>query len=117
VRIKGGTQDGKVVVVADGTLVIDDLRRRLESPLLDHLAGSTAYRAEVRVRKRDVELVLDSNLVGVASTLPAPLAKSASEALPVHFEQALLPASAGRSGQPVLRDQLRPPSAMCSACN
>ena len=107
VRIKGGTQDGKVLVVADGTLLIDDLRRRLESPLLDHLAGSTAYRAEVRVRKRDVELVLDSNLVGVASTLPVPLAKSASEALPVHFEQALLPASAGRNGQPVLRDQLR----------
>jgi uncharacterized protein YhdP len=79
---QGGTQDGKVLVTANGTLAIDDLRRRLELPLLDNLSGSTTYRAEVRVRKRDVELLLDSNLVGVASTLPAPLGKSAGENLP-----------------------------------
>jgi hypothetical protein len=59
------------------------------------LSGTTSYRAEFRVHKRDLELVLDSDLVGVASTLPAPLAKSASEALPLHFETALLPATAG----------------------
>ncbi len=105
VRITGGTQGGKVLFITEGTLGMDELRRRAGLPLLDNLSGSTAYRAEVRVRKRDVELLLDSNLVGVASTLPAPLGKSAGDALPLHFESAMLPTTAPRNGQP--REQLR----------
>jgi uncharacterized protein YhdP len=79
-----------------------------EMPLLDNLSGTTTYRAEVRVQKRDVELVLDSNLVGVASTLPAPLGKNAGEAMPLHFESSLLPTAAaawrpGDRSRPVAR--------------
>jgi uncharacterized protein (TIGR02099 family) len=106
VRIKGGTQDGKVLITANGTLVIDDLRRRLAMPLLDNLSGTTPYRAELRVQKRDVALVLDSNLVGVASTLPEPLGKNAGEAMPLRFESSPLPTPAQRTGQAIVRDQL-----------
>ncbi|MCQ1548242.1 MAG: TIGR02099 family protein [Candidatus Accumulibacter phosphatis] len=107
VRISGGLQDGKVLVMAEGTLAVNDLRRRAEWPLLDKLSGSTAYRAELRVRKRDIELMLDSNLVGVASTLPAPLGKSAGDALALHFEMAPQPATNMRAAEPIRREQLR----------
>ncbi|WP_300453088.1 YhdP family protein [Accumulibacter sp.] len=107
VRIKGGAQGGKVMVVANGSLGMDELRRRLEWPLLDALSGTAAYRLEVGSRKRNVELVVDSNLVGVASSLSPPFAKSASEALPMHFESSMLPPVPSRGGQPVARDQIR----------
>jgi uncharacterized protein (TIGR02099 family) len=103
--IKGGTQGGKVLITANGTLAVDDLRRSLNLPLFDPVSGTTTYRAEFRVHKRELELVLDSDLIGIASTLPAPLAKSASQALPLHFETALLPATAG-AAPAVVRDQL-----------
>ncbi|MBP9805263.1 MAG: TIGR02099 family protein [Candidatus Accumulibacter sp.] len=106
VRITGGTQGGKVVFINEGALAMDELRRRSGLALLDNLSGSTAYRAEIRVRKRDVELVLDSNLVGVTSTLPAPLGKSAGDVLPLHFESAMLPTTTP-SEQPRPREQLR----------
>ncbi|MCM8599774.1 MAG: TIGR02099 family protein [Candidatus Accumulibacter sp.] len=107
VRIGGGAQGGKVLIVADGTLAMDELRRRTELPLFDKLSGTTGYRAEVRVRKRDVELLLDSNLLGIASTLPAPLGKGISDPLPLHFENTLLPGAAPRNGDAIVRDQLR----------
>lgn len=106
-RIGGGTQGGKVLIVADGTLAMDELRRRMELPLFDKLSGSTVYRAEVRVRKRDVEILLDSNLLGIASALPAPLGKNAGDPLPLHFENTLLPGGAPRDSDAVVRDQLR----------
>jgi len=107
VRITGGTQGGKVQVVASGTLLVDDLRRRLDSPLLASVSGSTPYRAEVRVRKGEVELAVDSNLVGIASALPAPLDKGSGEALPLHFESGRLPPASATGGQAIVRDQLR----------
>lgn len=107
VKITGGSQDGKVLVIAEGTLAVDDLRRRTELAMLDKLSGSTAYRAELRVRKRAVELLLDSNLVGVASTLPAPLGKSAGENLALHFETTPLPTGTMRATEAIRREQLR----------
>jgi uncharacterized protein (TIGR02099 family) len=106
-KIRGGVQGGKVLVIANGTVGMDELRRRVEFPLLDKVSGSTAYRAEVAVRKGNVELVLDSNLVGVASALAVPFGKNASETMPLHFENTALPTAPPRTGQPVLRDQLR----------
>ncbi len=107
VRIKGGTQGDRLLVVANGSLAMDELRRRFELPLLDALSGTTSYRLEVGSHKRNLELVLDSNLVGIVSTLPAPLAKSASEPLPLHFESTALASPTARGGPVVGREQLR----------
>ncbi|MBA3998709.1 MAG: TIGR02099 family protein [Candidatus Accumulibacter sp.] len=106
-RIKGASQpDGKVLITANGTLSVDQMRRQSDLPLLDHLSGSTAYRGEVRVRKRSADLVVESTLGGIASSLPAPLNKSAAETLPLRFEKSMLPgAPAGAAN--VARDQLR----------
>ncbi|MCX7171892.1 MAG: DUF3971 domain-containing protein, partial [Proteobacteria bacterium] len=83
--------NGTVLITSEGTLSIADLRKQLAHPLLDHLSGSTAWRGRVRVRKKNAEVVFESRLLGISSSLPEPFNKSASEILPLRFERKLLP--------------------------
>lgn len=110
--IKGGLQkDGRVLIAVNGTANIEQLRKQNDSPLLAHLSGSVPYRGEVRINKRDTDLVIDSPLTGLASTLPAPFNKASDESWPLRFEKRLLAANApgGKSGAvaaDAVRDQL-----------
>jgi uncharacterized protein (TIGR02099 family) len=109
-KIKGGLQkDGKVLISANGSANIEQLRKQSDSPLLAAFSGVAPYRGEVHVNKRNADLIVDSTLVGLASTLPEPFRKTAAEALPLHFEKKLLPTGGGRKSDkndPVVRDQL-----------
>jgi uncharacterized protein (TIGR02099 family) len=116
-KIKGGLQkDGRVLISANGSLAIAQLRRLSDSPLLDKLSGTTSYRGEVHINKRNADLVVDSTLLGLASALPEPFAKTAGEPLALHFEKKLLTSSgrgeaAGNPAAPekvdaAVRDQL-----------
>ena len=101
-KIKGGLQkDGKVLITANGSVSLAQLRKVSDSPLLDNLSGATSYRGEVHINKRNADLVIDSTLAGLASTLPAPFAKAAGDNLALHFEKRLLPTVGGE-----VRDQL-----------
>jgi uncharacterized protein (TIGR02099 family) len=105
--IKGGTQrDGKVLISAEGSLSAAQLGQQLDWPLFEKLSGGAKYKGEVRIKKRSADLLIDSNLVGLASTLPEPFKKAADDVLPVHFEKIFLPSVAQRSGEPLLRDQI-----------
>lgn len=96
-RIKGVSQPGgKVLITANGSLGVDALRRQFDLPLLDHLSGSVGYRGEVRVVRRSADLSIESSLVGLSSSLPAPFNKSALAALPLRLERTLLPGAAAR---------------------
>lgn len=106
-KVGGGVQNGRVQITANGTVAVDELKRRMEWPPLDNISGTATYRAEVRVRKRNVELQVDSNLVGVTSTLEAPFGKSAAEALPLHLESVALPAVSARNAPATPREQFR----------
>ena len=110
VKIKGGTQkNGRVLIDASGTANIEQLRKQVKSPLIDRLSGFASYRGEVLINKRDADLVVESTLVGLESSLPAPLAKAASTTLPLRFEKKLLPAPTPVKGKPAsvpARDQL-----------
>ena len=99
-NIQGGRQKGgDVRIIAEGLADIDALRRQSKHPLLGRLSGKTPYRGEIRIVGRNTDLALESKLVGLASTLPAPFAKTAEETLPLHFERRFLPAdSAARAG-------------------
>ncbi|MBS1230231.1 MAG: hypothetical protein H6R17_3508 [Proteobacteria bacterium] len=91
-KIKGGLQkDGKVLITANGSLAVAQLRKLSDSPLLENVSGATSYRGEVQINKRNADLVIDSTLVGLASTLPEPFAKAAGDSLALHFEKRLLP--------------------------
>ena len=103
----GGSQrDGAIVIRAEGTVSSDGLRRTYSSPamqrLADHVTGSSRYAAMIAVRKKHLEITVDSTLQGVALDLPTPLKKPAAEALPLKFEIAA--ASGDDSG---LRDEIR----------
>ncbi|MFA7269150.1 MAG: YhdP family protein [Sterolibacterium sp.] len=83
--------NGTVLINSEGNLSIADLRKQFSHPLLDHLSGSSFWRGRVRVRKKIPELMIESKLLGISSSLPEPFNKSASETLPLRFERKLLP--------------------------
>jgi len=87
VAISGATQgDGTVQVVARGEATLAATRALFDHPLRRFLAGQAAYVATVNIAKGRQQVVLQSSLQGVTSALPAPLAKSAGEALPLQVE-------------------------------
>lgn len=87
VEISGGTRANSTVeVVARGrNLKIAELPL-IERPWRDHLSGAASYVATLTVREGQARLKVESSLRGVASSLPAPLAKGAGDALPVRVE-------------------------------
>ena len=58
----------------------------IERPWRDHLSGAASYAATLTVREGQARLRIESSLRGVASSLPAPLAKAAGDALPLRLE-------------------------------
>lgn len=81
------TQDGVVAVTASGRANLDALRRLSDHPFLAQLSGGADWRSSLRIRAKQADFTIESALVGVQSSLPFPLAKSAAEAMPVRFER------------------------------
>lgn len=74
---------GGVRIGASGSLVPAELRRDLSLPLLDHLSGTTRWRSTITVKKPAAEILLESELDGLSSSLPEPFNKSARTSLPL----------------------------------
>lgn len=72
---------GTVRVSATGTLAANALRRHYGWPALDRLSGETSWRGQLTVKKPAAELRIESELRGLASTLPGLFNKSATEDL------------------------------------
>ncbi|MFZ2268736.1 MAG: YhdP family protein [Azonexus sp.] len=77
----------KVSVQATGTANIADVSQHFAFPLTNHLAGKAGWKADINIRKRNADVVVDSDLLGVTSPLPEPFNKSASTPLPFHLER------------------------------
>lgn len=109
IRFEGGTRtasrasaaggkaepgDNNIVFKAQGTLTAEGVRQAKDLGLAPRLAqnasGSAAYSATLGFRRGVTEMVVSSNLQGMALSLPAPLNKSAEAALPVRYENTLL---------------------------
>jgi uncharacterized protein (TIGR02099 family) len=95
------TEDGRVAVQAAGSANVAALRQHYGSPVFDHLAGSAPWSGAIRVKKRGAEVRVESSLLGISSSLPEPLNKTAGDLLPLSFELKALPAAT--SGE---RDQI-----------
>ena len=125
VRLEGGSMVGlgstasasarsapTIVIRANGSASAEGLRQARELGFVARLAqnasGSAAYNAILSFRRGEPELLVTSNLQGLALTLPEPLNKSAEGVLPFKLETALLRESLvpGPSGQVRLKDQL-----------
>ena len=84
-------QDGNVQVNTDGEMSVAALRRQYPSPWFDHLAGTIKWNGSVRIRKQKAEVAITSNLLGLTSSLPSPLNKTALEPLALRFERKSMP--------------------------
>jgi uncharacterized protein (TIGR02099 family) len=71
--------DGSIAVSAQGTAAMTALRRYVDTPLAARVTGTAPWRSNVLVKKRQLEMSVESTLLGVAIDLPAPFGKSATD--------------------------------------
>ncbi len=83
-------RDGITLVNMAGRINLDTFRRNSNVALVQALQGTTDWRAAITLRQRYADFVLESTLQGVASELPAPLAKTAADSLPLRLERQIV---------------------------
>ena len=88
--VSGGSQpDGAIVIKLGGTMSAEGVRKAYPAPAMQrvasHLSGSTPYTGLIEVRNHLSTVTVDTSLAGLGLTFPAPLAKPAADALPLHF--------------------------------
>lgn len=76
-------KDGGVSFNAAGAARLQAVREAHDWPVLGHLSGVAPWQAQIDVRAQSTRVTVQSELVGVASSLPEPMNKSASVAWPL----------------------------------
>ena len=88
VTISGSSQRDSVMrATLQGRINADNVRKAGGPAWMQHLRGSTEWRGALTLRKKVPELVIESNLQGIASNLPAPFAKTANETVTLRIER------------------------------
>src|SRR5574337_230158 len=96
VQITGTTRrDGVVVFEARGGITPVAARQHWESPIFNHLSGLADWRSTVEVQNGGAAVTVESTLKGLASSLPAPLNKTALDELPMRVDLDLRPGDTG----------------------
>ncbi len=101
VRIEGssrvvapGATDASVTIRAQGNATAEGLRQAQELGFVSRLArdatGGASYSLALALRQGVPEIVVTSNLQGLALNLPPPLAKAAESVLPLRFDSSLV---------------------------
>jgi len=84
IRVDGQADpSGRLRLAAQGSIGAQGMRRLVDNPLTRRLDGVARYTARVDVDGRASTLTLESDLVGLSSSLPAPFAKTAGEHWPL----------------------------------
>lgn len=81
------SENGVLLTKARGKLDLANWNPPARYPMLSRVHGSADWNAKIGVQNKLVDVTVDSNLQGITSNLPAPMAKSAREQIPLHFEQ------------------------------
>lgn len=97
-KLKVRNEGDKVVIQASGTATAAALREHFAWPGMEHLSGSAGWRTDIGIRKRNADFLVESDLVGVSSSLPDQFNKTATTPLALRLE---------RSGLDVAREQWR----------
>jgi len=86
--LDGATQkDGTIRLNLKGRATATGIAKLAEHPAAQSLSGSTDWRGQIAIRKKNAEFSVDSTLLGLASNLPAPFGKKAAEPVPFHLEK------------------------------
>ena len=92
--IPGADLEPTVAFKAQGTVTAEGLRQTKDlgfaSRAAQNASGTAAYTATLAFRRGVAEVVVTSNLQGMALSLPAPLNKGADTVLPLRFENTLV---------------------------
>ena len=105
--LSGSDNSHPSAIRAAGLATAEGLRQATELGLVARLArqisGSAAYNASFGLRRGVPELLVTSNLQGMAASLPSPLTKNAQSLLPLRYQTAspVAPLSARRTPAPV----------------
>ncbi len=98
-------RDGPVSVKVAGTTGVRELRQHFDHPVFEYLSGSTPWAGTAQIHKSNIEVRLESSLKGIASSLPAPFNKSATEARTLVIERKPLAVAAAASAGQASREQ------------
>jgi uncharacterized protein (TIGR02099 family) len=94
--LAGGGPSDAAVIRGEGTLTSDGVRKVATDGMVrlaQRVNGSTHYTVAISVKKKHTDVVVESNLSGLALDLPAPLHKEAGESVPTKFEMLGMTAS------------------------
>ncbi|MBI3055902.1 MAG: TIGR02099 family protein [Betaproteobacteria bacterium] len=80
-------RDGTVRFAMSGRMNVESFLRSSTAPWAGALRGASDWTAVMTLRNRVADIVFDSTLEGIASTLPAPLAKAAADSMPLKLER------------------------------
>ena len=86
-RISLHSENGVLLTQASGKLNADSLPVSYSYPLLRRLHGAADWTAEVKVKDKLADVLVTSDLRGLASELPQPFTKVAAERVQMRFEQ------------------------------
>lgn len=89
--LDGATQkDGAIRLNLKGRATASGIAKFANHPAADRLGGAAEWRGRIAIRKKNAEFTVDSNLLGLASSLPAPFGKKTGESVPLHLEKKIL---------------------------
>lgn len=109
-KVEGETSGpGRIVLRAQGRIDAAGMRGVVDNPLTRRLTGETEYKAGIDVSRRAASITLESDLTGLAASLPAPFTKTADASWPLKVQTtAQLPADPNaRSMRDTIRVELR----------
>lgn len=84
-RVDAATRDGEVQIVAQGRATAAGMRPLLGEAWGTRLTGQAAWRGEIGLQTASERIRVESDLVGLGSSLPAPLSKPADQPLPLRI--------------------------------
>ncbi len=106
VKLDGeGNEADRVVVRASGRTSAAGIRQLADNVATQALDGAAEWRANLELHHRALAMKIESDLVGLASRLPAPFGKARETALPLRIETT--PSAPGSGGEQPARDLLQ----------
>lgn len=79
-------EDGAVKIKLAGKANLGVLRGQSPAPLLSKLSGQPEWNVEIGVKNKQAKILITSNMLGLKSELPEPLAKRAEVSIPLRVE-------------------------------
>ncbi len=79
-------KDGIIQASLHGRTDMDALRQHVALPLLEYLHGGSNWQAEIKTQKQVTDVVVTSDLAGMACDMPVPFNKDAAESIPLRLD-------------------------------